>query len=154
MRRIWVCQGDYGRGKDYRWMSVAEFNRSFTVEQAVAYLGQIEKVLRKEALDNSEEGYFYTVLRHVFAEIDGFGKLYCGVFREANTTENAIAFGTEYLGRVSRRYRNSYGLLVDMYRHGLAHTHLTKCVKFRDARNRWITVVGLCPTRRGIAPGT
>jgi hypothetical protein len=121
-------------------MSVAEFNRIFTVKQAIGYLGQIERVLKKEALDDSEEGYFYTGLRHVFAEIDGMGKLYQGERGTGNTTENAIAFGTEYLGRINPCYKCLYGLLVDMYRHGLAHTHLTKSIKFRGARNRWITV--------------
>ncbi len=140
MRRIWVCQGDYGRKKDYRWMSVAEFNQSFTVEQAVGYVGQVGKILRREALDHSEKSHFYRGLRNVFAEIDGMGKLYCGERGTGHTTENAIAFGAEYLGRVTPRYKELYGLLVDMYRHGLAHTHVAKCVKFRDARYRWITV--------------
>jgi hypothetical protein len=140
MRRIWVYQGDLEWGKDFNWMSVAEFERSFSIEQAVGFLGQIEKTLRREALDHSEGGFFYTGFRHVFAEIDGLGKLYVGERGTHNTVENAIAFAREFLGRVDTRYRDLYGLLVDMYRHGLAHTHLTKTFRFRGLANRWITV--------------
>jgi hypothetical protein len=140
MRRIWVYQGELGPGKDFKWMSVAEFERTFSVKQAVGFLGQIENTLRKEGMDLSEEGYFYTGLRHVFAEIDGLGKLYAGERGTTNTVENAILFATEYLGRVDGRYRDLYGLLVDMYRHGLAHTHLTKSIRFRDPAKRWVTI--------------
>jgi hypothetical protein len=139
MRRIWVPTGKQGWGKDFKWMSVAEFNRSFSVTKALAFLDQVKATLRKEAT-NLPQGAYYTGLRHVFAEIDGLGKLYRGERGPQNTAENAIAFGTGYLGRVNQLYRDLFGLLVDMYRHGLAHTHLSKSIKFRGARNRWITV--------------
>ncbi len=29
MRRIWVYQGEFGAGKDFKWMSIAEFERTF-----------------------------------------------------------------------------------------------------------------------------
>jgi hypothetical protein len=32
------------------------------------------------------------------------------------------------------------GLLLDMFRHGLAHTHLTKSVRLRNAKGTWITL--------------
>jgi hypothetical protein len=44
------------------------------------------------------------------------------------------------LGRLDDRYRDLFGLLIDMYRHGLAHTHLTKTIKFRDRNNKWIVL--------------
>src|SRR5262249_55341397 len=122
------------------WMSVAEFNRSFAVEHAAAYVGQVRKILRGEALDYSEKSHFYRGLRNVFAEIDGMGKLFRGERGTRNTAENGVAFGVDYLGRVNPRYKELYGLIIDMYRHGLAHTHVAKCIRFRDARNRWITV--------------
>jgi hypothetical protein len=140
MRRIWACLGNYRRQTDYHWMSVAEFNRSFTIEHPAAYVGQVRKILRSEALDYSEKSHFYRGLRNVFAEIDGMGKLYCGERGTGNTAENAIAFGIEFLGRVTPRYKKLFGLIVDMYRHGLAHTHVTKCFRFRDAKHRWITI--------------
>lgn len=140
MRRIWVYQGELGWGKDFKWMSVAEFNRTFSIDQAAGFLAQIENTLRKEARDLTERGFFYTGLRHVFAEVDGLGKLYVGERGTKNTVENAISFATEYLGRVDRRYRDAYGLLVDMYRHGLAHTHLTKSIRFRGPTPGWVTV--------------
>ena len=121
-------------------MSVAEFHRSFSVGQAVGFLAQIKGTLQQEAIVLPREGDFYTRIRHVFAEIDGLGKLLCGEQGKENTAQNAIAFGTEYLGRVNGRYGKMFGLLVDMYRHGLAHTHLTKCVRFRGAKNRWATL--------------
>ncbi len=140
MRRIWVYQGEFGPGKDFKWMSVAEFERTFSVGQALGFLGQIETTLQEEGLDLTQGSYFYTGLRHVFAEIDGLGKLYAGERGTRNTVENAIRFAKDYLGRLDSRYRSLYGLLVDMYRHGLAHTHLTKSFRFRDPANRWITV--------------
>ena len=140
MRKIWVYQGEHGWGKDFKWLSIAEFELTFSTEQATGFLGEIEKTLREEARDRTEGGFFYTGLRHVFAEIDGLGKLYAGERGTKNTADNAIQFANDYLGRVDKRYRVLYGLLVDMYRHGLAHTHLTKSVKFRNRANRWVTI--------------
>jgi len=120
-------------------MSVAEFNRSFTVGQAIAFLRQIKGTLQKEA-KGLPKGYLYTGLRHAFAEIDGLGKLYCGERGKADTAPNAIVFARKYLGRIDDDYKELFGLLVDMYRHGLAHTHLAKSIKFRDASNHWVTV--------------
>lgn len=140
MRRIWACLGNYRRQTDYQWMSVAEFDRCFTVEHAAAYVGQVRRILRGEALDYSEKSHFYRGLRNVFAEIDGMGKLYRGERGTRNTAENGVAFGVEYLGRIDLGYKELYGLIIDMYRHGLAHTHVAKCFRFRDAHNRWITV--------------
>jgi hypothetical protein len=121
-------------------MSLAEFERTFSVRQAVGFLSQVAITLRQEALDLTEAGRFYTGLRHVFAEIDGLGKFYAGEHGTKDTVENAVGFGKEYLGRSDPRYRDLYGLLVDMYRHGLAHTHLTKSFRIRDSANRWIVV--------------
>jgi hypothetical protein len=118
-------------------MSVAEFNRSFSIQKAVAFLKQISGTLRKEAKCRADTACFYTGLRHVFAEIDGLGKLYRGARSKTDTAQNAIAFATEYLGRIDDRYRHVFGLIFDMYRHGVAHTHLTKSVRFKDARNHW-----------------
>src|SRR5947209_13482769 len=103
MRRIWVYQGDFGWGKDFQWMSVAEFNRSFSVGQAVGFLAQITGTLQQEAIALPREGDFYTGIRHAFAEIDGLGKLLCGEQGKENTAQHAIAFGAEYLGRVNSR---------------------------------------------------
>src|SRR5579864_4418930 len=49
VRRIWAPTGKHGWGKDFQWMSVAEFHRTFTVRRAVAFLEQIKKTLQKEA---------------------------------------------------------------------------------------------------------
>jgi len=78
-------------------------------------------------------------LRHVFAEIDGLGKIYKGEFGKGNTAKNAVAFGTRYLGKVNRKYKKLFGLIFEMYRHGLAHGHLIKAVRYRDRNvNRFI----------------
>jgi hypothetical protein len=120
-------------------MSLAEFHRTFTVSKAVALLSQIEGTLRKEARKVAE-GHYYSGLRHAFAEIDGLGKLYCGERGTSNTAKNAICFGRDYLTLANSSYRDLFGLLMDMYRHGLAHTHLAKSIRFRGPANRWITV--------------
>ena len=121
-------------------MSLAEFRRSFSVGQAVAYLQAIREWLRADAITHYREGHFYMPLRHAFAEIDGVAKLYAGARHKGDTAPNTVAFGMEYLARVNPRYRELFGLVLDMYRHGLAHTRMTKSVRFRDARNRWVTL--------------
>jgi len=141
VRRIWVYQGDFGPGKDFRWMSVAEFRRSFTKGQAVGYLRVIQNhALRGDARDAYREGHFYTPLRIAFAEIDGVAKLYAGERGKGDTARHTVEFGKKYLGRVNPRYRDLFGLVFEMYRHGLAHTHMTKCVRFRGGDNRWVTL--------------
>jgi len=140
MRSIYVYQGELGPGKDFKWMSLAEYRRSFTVAQAIGYIGQIRKSIQQEARDLPREGDFYSPIRFTLPEIDGMGKLFCGEHGVGTTAANAVAFGTEYLGRVDARYRQLFGLIYDMFRHGLAHTHMTKCVRFRDARKRWVTL--------------
>ncbi|MFO0916867.1 MAG: hypothetical protein U0872_00950 [Planctomycetaceae bacterium] len=139
MRLIWVYQGELGWGKDFKWMSVNEFKKTFSIDQAVGFVGQIKKTLEEQARDHPHQSDFYTGLRHVFAEIDGMGKLYCGEQGRDNTAQNSISFATEYLGRVDPRYQKVFGLLVDMFRHGLAHTHLTKSIRFKATSNRWVT---------------
>jgi hypothetical protein len=121
-------------------MSLTEFRRSFSVNQAVAYLQSIRNWLRADAITHYREGHFYTPLRHAFAEIDGVAKLYAGARGKGDTAPNTVGFGAEYLARVNPRYRDIFGLVFDMYRHGLAHTRMTKSVRFRDARNRWVTL--------------
>ena len=140
MRRIWVYQGDFGWGKDFRWTSLTEFRRSFSVQQAVGYLGAIQHALRRDAKEGYREGQFNISLRHAFAEIDGVAKLYCGERGKRDTAQHAVEFGEKYLGRVNPRYRELFGLVFNMYRHGLAHTHLTMCVRFRGGRHRWVTL--------------
>jgi hypothetical protein len=140
MRRIWVYQGELGRGKDFKWMSLAAFKRTFSVAQAIGFIGQIRKSVQQEAKELPREGDFYIPIRFTFPEIDGLGKLFRGEPGKGDTAANAVAFGTEYLGRVNPRYRQLFGLIFDMFRHGLAHTHMTKCARFRDAQNRWITL--------------
>ncbi|MCI0379571.1 MAG: hypothetical protein L0215_18335 [Gemmataceae bacterium] len=139
-RNILAPTGDVGWGKDFERTSEAQFNRTFSVSKALAFVDQIKHTLEKEAMIPPGEARYYTGLRHVFAEIDGMGKLYRGKRGKVDTAVSAVRFGKDYLGRVDSRYRILFGLLFDMYRHGLAHTHLTKSIKFRDSRNRWITV--------------
>src|SRR5437667_2533607 len=102
-------------------MTLAEFRKRFGLDQAVGFLGQVKGSLVREAKELPGEGHFYTGLRHAFAEIDGLGKLFQGEAGKQDSAANAIAFGEEYLGRVNDRYRHLFGLVYDMYRHGLAH---------------------------------
>jgi hypothetical protein len=123
-----------GGTPDFVWLSQGEFRRRFAVQNAVGYLEQVRGTLASEARDKRSSGCFYTGLRHAFAEIEGLGKLYRGEFSSRNTAVNAIRFGRDYLGRVNSDYKNAFGLLFDMYRHGLAHTHLARTVRYRKGR--------------------
>jgi hypothetical protein len=127
--------GTNGPGTDFEWITQTQFMRTFTPARAVAYLAQVRVTLAREAT-NLPEGNFYTGIRHAFAEIDGLGKLLRGNFGPEGTAQNAIEFGRAYLSRIDQRYEPLIGLLIDMFRHGLAHTHLTKTVRFPLGRRR------------------
>lgn len=140
MRMIWSPTGINAPGRDFEWITTSEFMRAFTPALAVAYLARVRESLVREAT-GLPEGNFYTGIRHAFAEIDGLGKLLRGNFGPRETTENAIEFGRVYLSQIDPRYKPLIGLLIDMFRHGLSHTHLTKTVRFlirrRRAHLRW-----------------
>lgn len=125
-----------GGSPDFKWLSKQDFRRQFGLVGALGYLEQIHGTLRGEARDQRPPGCFYTGLRHVFAEIDGLGKLYKGEYGKDDTAANAINFGTDYLGRVNQLYNNLFGILFDMYRHGLAHTHLIRTARYRKG-GKW-----------------
>ena len=92
-------------------------------------------------------GCFYTGLRHVFAEIDGLGKLYKGEYGKAHTAWNAVHFGKDYLGRVNAKYEQVFGLIFDMYRHGLAHGHVVRTARFLKSRKWYFVYWGLTEER-------
>jgi len=119
-----------GGTPDFVWLSQREFRRRFGIKQAVGYLEQVRGTLIGEARDRRGLGCFYTGLRHAFAEIDGLGKLYKGEYGKGDTAANAVAFGTDYLGRLNSQYKHLFGLLFDMYRHGLAHGHLVRSARY------------------------
>jgi len=125
-----------GRDGVFEWVSKTAFQQRFKVLNAIAYLKQVRHSLQKEALRERASGHFYTGVRHAFAEIDGLGKFYLGEEGKRNTTANAIAFGENYLGRVDERYKELFGLLYDLYRHSLIHTHMARNVRFQVKR-RW-----------------
>jgi hypothetical protein len=126
-----------GGSPDFVMLSQKEFRRRFGINQAIGFLKQIRGTLTGEARDHRRPGCFYTGLRHAFAEIDGLGKLYKGEYGKSNTAANAIAFGKNYLGRINPRYQAVFALLFDMYRHGLAHGHLTRSVRYRGKDKKW-----------------
>jgi hypothetical protein len=119
-----------GGSPDFEWLSKKGFRRRFGLVEAVGYLQQIRGTLVSEARDRRSPVCFYTGLRHAFAEIDGLGKLHQGEYGKGNTAANAVAFGTDYLGRVNARYKDIFGLVFDMYRHGLAHGHLIRTARY------------------------
>ena len=125
-----------GGSPDFRWLSKGQFRLQFGLKQALGYLEQIRGTLSGEAKDRRQPGCFYTGLRHAFAEIDGLGKLYKGEYGKDNTAANAIAFGVDYLGRINPRYKDVFGLLFDMYRHGLAHGHLIRTARYQKG-SKW-----------------
>jgi len=125
-----------GGHPDYVWLSKGAFYRQFGLTQALGYLERIRGTLAHEAKQERCKKCFYTGLRHAFADIDGLGKLYNGAFGPESTAPNAIAFGIRYLGWINDRYKNLFGLLFDMYRHGLMHTHLIRTARYKK-NGRW-----------------
>lgn len=131
---VYMFTGDQRPLHDYAWVSKKRFLREFDVHLAIGFLKTIQDRISRERGRRSTD--FYCAIRHVFAELDGLGKLYMGEEGPENTTKNAVEYGKKYLGQVDRRYRNIYGLLYDLYRHGLMHTGLIKTVRFANKTNR------------------
>ena len=115
-----------GGSPDFVWLSKRDFRRRFGLPEAAGYLQQIRGTLVSEAKVRRCPGCFYTGLRHAFAELDGLGKLYKGAYGTHNTARNAVEFGVDYLGRVNSRYKDIFGIVFDMYRHG----HLIRTARY------------------------
>ena len=137
-----------GGNPDFEWLTKRGFRLRFGLVEAVGYLHQIRGTLVGEAKDHRSPGCFYTGLRHAFAELDGLGKLYEGEFGKDNTAANAVVFGTEYLGRVNARYKDIFGVVFDMYRHGLAHGHLIRTARYLQG-SEWRRVYWIITEERG-----
>jgi hypothetical protein len=120
----------------YRWLSKQKFRRQFGLSEALGYLQQIRGSLIGEARDHRYPVGLYTGLRNAFAELDGLGKLYEGSYGTENTATNAVSFGTHFLARVNRLYEHVFGLIFDLYRHGLVHGHLARSARYRKNR-KW-----------------
>ena len=109
------------------------FFSSFDINDAKAFLKQIKESFW-EVDKCRPRGAFYSALRYCFAEIDMLGKFYKGEVSTKNTAENSIAFMKRYMGSVNERYKKLAGLIIDMYRHGLMHTHMTKIVQLDNGK--------------------
>jgi len=131
MRRYSVYTHKVNDGQSF--LNKKEFESRFGSEDAKAFLGQIIKSFR-EVQECRSRGAFYSGLRFCFSELDTMGKFYKGEVSTSNTAENTIAFMRSYLGEANRRYKKLSGLIIDMYRHGLMHTHMIKNVKLDDGK--------------------
>lgn len=110
-----------------------EFFSQFDVVDAEAFLKQIKDSFW-EANRCRPRGAFYSGLRYCFSEIDMLGKFLKGEFGSQNTAENSINFMKRYMSSINKRYKKLAGLIIDMYRHGLMHTHMTKLVKLGNGK--------------------
>jgi hypothetical protein len=90
-------------------------------------LGDIGQMLRHRSSGN------YPVAALLFSVIDLLGGLQRGNV-EGNHRDNMIAFMQRYLARVDPRYRSIGYLLVDMFRHPLVHTSLSRSYRARAGR--------------------
>ena len=109
----------------------------FDLKDAKSFLKQIKDSFR-EVNEYRLRGAFYSGLRYCFAEIDMLGKFYKGEISTQNTAENSIAFIKRYMGSVNNRYKKLAGLIIDMYRHGLMHTHMTKTIVLKNKKDKKI----------------
>jgi len=115
------------------FLNKKDFFTSFNVDDAKTFLKQIKESFW-EVDKCRPRGAFYSALRYCFAEIDMLGKFYKGEVSTKNTAENSIAFMKRYMGSVNKRYKKLAGLIIDMYRHGLMHTHMTKMVHLKNGK--------------------
>jgi hypothetical protein len=69
-----------------------------------------------------------TILTLIFIHIDLLGCLYKG----KNSSNNAVEFIRDYLGRIDSRYKEIGGLLYEALRHGLVHLGTPKRILLSD----------------------
>lgn len=107
---------------------------------------RIEKYLRediKKSIQNDvfplvasssvpPQGGLFAAPRLIFAYIDYLGYLYKG----QSSSENAVAFVRDYLGKVDKRYSEVGGLLYHIYRHGTIHEYEPKQIRLKFLRTR------------------
>lgn len=83
-------------------------------------------------IDDNVPG-FWTILRMLFPEIDGLGRLRYGRTIEKGVSGDAVKFMREYFPRPE--YKQISGFIYNVYRHGLLHSHYPKQMII-DGRNR------------------
>ncbi len=123
-----------------RWISVTflEYRRVFDHPTAITYLenevkqsivSEMSLILTFPAANTT--GY-YAAVRFLFAEIEGLAKLYFG--RESVRTPRYG--GTVYKAEDAVRFMRRFNILTptsgahyEVFRHGLAHTHMPKFIK-------------------------
>lgn len=128
MAQIYMFTGNPEPFRDYRLVSTREFFATFGPTEAAGYLNTVRDRIRTEP---PSDVAFFSAIRHIFCELDGAGKLYCGNRSKGETSQGLIAFGVRFLGRVNPAYRALWGLLVDLYRHSLTHTGIPRLVSIR-----------------------
>lgn len=128
MVQIYMFTGNPEPFRDFRLVSAREFFATFGPAQAAEYLNTIRNRIRDEP---PSDAAFFSAIRHIFCELDGAAKLYCGTRGKRDTSQALIAFGVQFLGRVDRQYRALWGLLVDLYRHSLTHTGIPRLTSIR-----------------------
>lgn len=135
-----------------RWQTVSfrNYRRTFDHQTAITYLEDELKqsVLRDMALlltfPAANTAGFYAGVRYLFAEIEGLAKLFWG--RETDG-RRARYGGRQYGAKDAVKFMRRFSILTptagvhyEVFRHGLAHTHIPKFVsKNRRAINWYLS---------------
>lgn len=124
---------------DFRLLNAAKWNKNFSSAGAKKYLSNhLLKSLQDDflptyrALKKKNVGYF-ALPRIIFPYITFLGSLYKGT----DSTESAIGFMTDYMGKVAPEYQLRAGIDYIRYRNGLLHTNMPKLFSFGKKTLGW-----------------
>lgn len=126
-----------------RWMRVSfqDYRRIFTHQIAITYLedevrqsiqGEMGHILTFPAANTTG---FYAGVRFLFPEIEGLAKLYWGRENLPNRRARSRYGGRNYTANDAVRFMRKFNILTptagahyEVFRHGLAHTHMPKYI--------------------------
>lgn len=123
-----------------RWLPVSfrQYRRVFNHQIAITYLdSEIKQSIQRDmrlilTFPAARTAGFYAGVRYLFAEVEGLAKLYWG--RENLPRRRRSRYGgRQYTSRDAVRFMRKFSILTptsgvhyEVFRHGLAHSHIPK----------------------------